>query len=599
MAGLTIGWEYLTGYAVATDIASRERVEWPPHPARVFMAMAAAWFETEPGDGASDEERREHEAEGAALRWLESLDEPELWLPPSCSERNRTCVKTYVPVNDKAGPAKGVLQSAVGLTRGKQPRSFPRLFVGDAPVHLHWPEAEGLAEHLEALKRVCAKVTRIGHSSSLVWMWAAEGEPRAADAYGPDGAESGLERWVPSDGVGQWHARRVSPGLLDALPGQTNIPRIEAFADLVWKIKDAECEAERAKKSGNTGSKRAANTALREAKQEYEHTFNEKYKKKSVSPPPLLRPRIGLWTGYRQDRGAVEPDLSHSHFDTDLLVLTQTRGPRLALVSTLGVCSALRKAVMSACPDPIPEWVSGHKSDGSASERQDGHMAIFPLAFVGHEHADGHLLGMALAFPRAVGQQERGRVLRPLFVDRYGEIGEVDLRMGRLGRVSLRPAEWDEPRRALQARCWTAAPDGACVWASVTPVVLDRFPKADRHKARGEWELEVRNLIGDACDRIGLPCPVEIDIDTTSWNLGSPRSICKQRRLRGERAQTVCFGGGFPVFPAKGTNGGPRPQVHVWLRFASPVIGPVLIGAGRYRGYGLCRPLMGVGEFAR
>jgi len=53
MPGLTIGWQYLTGYAVATDPSSRDRAEWPPHPARVFMALAAAWFETgeDPDEG--------------------------------------------------------------------------------------------------------------------------------------------------------------------------------------------------------------------------------------------------------------------------------------------------------------------------------------------------------------------------------------------------------------------------------------------------------------------------------------------------------------------------------------------------------------------
>ena len=30
MACLTIAWQYLTGNAVATDPASRDRVEWPP-----------------------------------------------------------------------------------------------------------------------------------------------------------------------------------------------------------------------------------------------------------------------------------------------------------------------------------------------------------------------------------------------------------------------------------------------------------------------------------------------------------------------------------------------------------------------------------------
>jgi CRISPR-associated protein Csb2 len=34
-------------------------------------------------------------------------------------------------------------------------------------------------------------------------------------------------------------------------------------------------------------------------------------------------------------------------------------------------------------------------------------------------------------------------------------------------------------------------------------------------------------------------------------------------------------------------------HTHAILIFSQPVIGPVLLGAGRYRGYGLCRPLHG------
>ena len=36
---LALGIRFLSGYAIATYPASRERPEWPPHPARVFMAM--------------------------------------------------------------------------------------------------------------------------------------------------------------------------------------------------------------------------------------------------------------------------------------------------------------------------------------------------------------------------------------------------------------------------------------------------------------------------------------------------------------------------------------------------------------------------------
>ena len=36
-----LGIDFITGVAVMTDTASREKAEWPPHPARVFSAMVA------------------------------------------------------------------------------------------------------------------------------------------------------------------------------------------------------------------------------------------------------------------------------------------------------------------------------------------------------------------------------------------------------------------------------------------------------------------------------------------------------------------------------------------------------------------------------
>ena len=40
-----LGIRYLMGCAVSSDM-TRQRWEFPPHPGRVFMAMAAAHFET-------------------------------------------------------------------------------------------------------------------------------------------------------------------------------------------------------------------------------------------------------------------------------------------------------------------------------------------------------------------------------------------------------------------------------------------------------------------------------------------------------------------------------------------------------------------------
>jgi CRISPR-associated protein Csb2 len=318
MPCLTIGWEYLTGYAVATDPSDRTRAEWPPHPARVFMAMAAAWFETAPRSDALGDMQPEHEAEGKALRWLETLDEPEMWLPHVEPHNERLMGNVFVPVNDKAGPAEATLQCVPSITRSKQPRMFPKCYVGDAPCFFHWPAVEGIGAHENALARLLAKVTRIGHSSSLVRMWLADTDELAG--------YPSLERWQRDESTPVVHCRRISQGTLDALPCQTQIPRIEKFADMVWHIEDAQLAASRAKASGDAGEKRASNQALKQAKTMYETEFGEKFSRSS-SPPPRLYPKTSLWSGYnRIDDARVEADMKGSHFDTDLLVLTQVDG---------------------------------------------------------------------------------------------------------------------------------------------------------------------------------------------------------------------------------------------------------------------------------
>ena len=596
MAELTLAWEYLTGYAVATDPASRERSEWPPHPARVFMAMAAAWFETSPGDDALARERDEHESEGEALRWLETLPEPQLYLPSAPAFTERSTPDVYVPVNDRAGPSAATLQCVPSLTRSKQPRTFPRRHVGHEACCLHWPEADGMEHHREALHRACGKVTRIGHSSSMVRMWLAD-TPSSADQAGE------LECWAPDDALAEAHCRWVAPGFLDNLPDQTRIAEIEAYAWMVWRVQDARSEAEQARLSGDAASKKAANKASKEADATYEQRYGKKLGKnirKSLTPPTRLRPKTGLWSGYRRvDSHNVPPTTAHSHFDTDLLILTHESGPALPVVSTLAVAKSLRGAVMHHSGiQPAPGWVSGHQPDNAPAEDEHGHMAILPLPFVGHEHADGHLLGMALAFPRegeGGDRRERGKVLGPLLLTEAGEPQTVDLQLGKLGVWRLCKRDPFENRRTLAPETWTAQPAGATVWASVTPVVLDKFPKADHSdpKQREAWEQGVRAILASACTRIGLPNPIHIDIDTTSWHRGSPRAVTKRRRLRGSPGQTrmhASLGDGFPDYPAKDTNA-PRPQVHVFLRFAEPVVGPILLGVGRYRGYGLFKPL--------
>src|SRR5680860_919402 len=120
---------YLMGWAMAAvDGAKKERAEWPPHPDRLFMALAAAWFET-----------GEEAAEGAALRWLENLPSPAIAASDATfrhASGGRRPTVSYTPVNDSQCGRKPPDDNSLhklkdaGLDllpehRSRQPRSFP------------------------------------------------------------------------------------------------------------------------------------------------------------------------------------------------------------------------------------------------------------------------------------------------------------------------------------------------------------------------------------------------------------------------------------------------------------------------------------------
>jgi CRISPR-associated protein Csb2 len=184
---LTFGIRYLTGFATASEADNSDTLEWPPHPGRVFLALAAAYFQT----GGSASER-------AALEWLETQDSPLIHAPDIQSRR---VVKQFVPVNDKAGPSKAMLQSAP-LARDRQPRTFARAWLEDDSVWLIWPEVEPPTAIREAFAALCAKVTRIGHSSSLVQMWL------------DDSSVARPPNWAPDEDRGVTRLRIATPGTL-------------------------------------------------------------------------------------------------------------------------------------------------------------------------------------------------------------------------------------------------------------------------------------------------------------------------------------------------------------------------------------------------
>ena len=504
-----LGVRYLRGVAVATDAGSYERAEWPPHPARIFMAMAAAHFET----GAEPAER-------SALEWLEAIGEPPRI---NCSDAlHRDVVTRFVPVNDRAGPSKAILQSAPGLTRDRAARTFPTVRPFDDAVFLIW-DADCPPAHARELERLCDKVSRIGHSSSLVQMWV---EPRPPEPV-----------WLPADESVSMRLRSISPGLLHYLEECANVEAIRAYAVLG---------------AAASGAKGPRGQQLRD---EIAARF-------PAGEPFSMRPRISTWQGYARTNVSEPPTVGASVWEPALIILSMTAlegcARHLDVVAALELTKRFHEAVLSRCPDPIPEYISGHSGD-SPTERP--HLAYLPLAVVGSPHADGLIRGLGIAVPRGLPSADRHIMLAAI-------AGVHELRLGGLGRWALHAENGDPPLVTLRARTWAGGRGGARTWATVTPAVFDRHPKA---RDRAAYEREIHAMIASACERIGLPAPESVVITPVSAHLGAPAAH------------------EFPRMRRK--DGSLRRHAHAIITFHEAVAGPVLLGAGRYRGYGLCRPL--------
>ena len=547
-----LGIDFITGVAVMTNTASREKAEWPPHPARIFMALVAAHYESKPllEDGHKAENAWSRER--AALEWLEGQGAPQMSWPEASP---RDVVKVYVPVNDARVPQnparvkESEMRAALGVMpdqRSRQERTLPTLHIGgEGPgrhVHLRWPKAEPTTEILAALTGLARKVTRIGHSSSLALVWVSEMENAPSPVYEPNAKATKTRRGV--------QLRIPAPGFLAELDQCFNAGEIDAFFDLSEAILT------------RTGA------AKNQAKAAFEERFDTAWSS-SISAPVRLRPSPGRTAHYSRVDEA-ETLIVPSSFDSELLVLTKQEGPVLGLESTAALTAALRGYLLQT-GEGKPEWFTGHSAPGLPST--GGHMALLPLAFVGAEHADGHILGLAVAFPRAIPVAERAACLLGRLFGLSGDDLEPELQMGNLGTWTLRREERSLPPLALRSETWC---DPSSVWASVTPVVLDRHPKHDQQTERVQWRDEVAVSIAQSCERQGLPKPELIDVDKTSWHRGAPRSRPGPS--------------GMPWLPGKeGT--APRQQVHVLIQFPCEVQGPLLLGAGRFRGYGLCKPL--------
>jgi CRISPR-associated protein Csb2 len=233
----------------------------------------------------------------------------------------------------------------------------------------------------------------------------------------------------------------------------------------------------------------------------------------------------------------------------EAMVVLRLLGRRLDGRHTARVAHAVRRALLARAGEPVAA-LHGHH-DGEVVQ-----VAFLGLLDVGHQHADGHLLGVALALPALVPSElavigralpGTGEVLEvtcgPLGIIRFERISPLDAST----RLGLRAARWTGPARR---------------WASVTPVVLDRYPGRG-----GDLEAEVRRAVA----HVRLPDARVVGVSRDPVVAGSPRfTPTDTLRRPGDRM---------------------IPYRHAVIEFAVPVRGPVVLGSMRHYGLGLCAPV--------
>jgi CRISPR-associated protein Csb2 len=258
-----------------------------------------------------------------------------------------------------------------------------------------------------------------------------------------------------------------------------------------------------------------------------------------------VQPPLGRVVGYE----TVKRD-PHTVFSPQAFVIAFESGPKLGLDSTLPLLRHFRDALLSRINNAAPTSLSGHDKDGRPGT--EPHLAFVPMGFVNSKYADGSLKGIALVLPRGMESGPRRRLQSAIE-------GAWQLHLGVLGSITVRLN--DEPLSDLESLRFSQYAAKSTVWASVTPIALDRHPKKKGPTAE--------SIVAESCVRIGLPAPVEVRLGTVSAVSGAPRA----QEFHGQSKQTEG-----------------RPLRHALLRFACPVRGPVLLGAGRFTGLGLCVP---------
>ena len=537
MFGIAV--QFLAGRYAASEHNDRDRAEWPPHPARLFSALVDAW-----ADNGQDE------TEARALRWLEVQPAPAITAPDA---GERSVMTVFVPVNDAITLGSHAEQAKVmgALDDLLEAEATLGVATGAPEIKKATRARDAKKNTYDAqLSRLTAKASVPATAEGTAVLPEARGrQPRTFPVALPHGPEV-VFTW-PDEPDSELNTA------LDTLCGR--VARLGHSSSMVG------CRVVDTATPPDWVPDEAGDTVLRVPLDGQLDRLVEAHTRHRGVDARLLPDRKQRYCR----PGAAARRSPAPHLGEDWLVFERTDGQPLPITQVCHVARALRGSLMTHAAEPIAPVITGHAPDGSRLEGP--HAAFVALPFVQHQHATGHLLGAAIVLPRDLPAEERQAVL--VAIGRWRRAGDMRLVFGRAGAwtVELRPAP---DKVGLSPATWCHA---ARTWLSVTPIALDANPgnlhSREPAVAAAAWE-RARQTVSRACERVGLPAPVSVAVGLSPVVTGSRPADH------------------FPPFPH--TQRGSRFRrvlVHAAVQFAEPVRGPVLLGAGRYLGLGLLRPV--------
>jgi CRISPR-associated protein Csb2 len=183
-------------------------------------------------------------------------------------------------------------------------------------------------------------------------------------------------------------------------------------------------------------------------------------------------------------------------------------------------------------------------------------------------------MGCALVLPRELARNDRELLLRLVAKwekERANERGHLTLAAGTLSSFIVRRVDVSA-KVALDPKRWCRA---STRFITATPIALDRNPgnlRSNRDGTANKAALKAQQSIGDACRRVVGDRPISVEVSFAPLLPGA-------QHVRDFRP--------WPGRPGRT----PRVHVHADIRFEERVHGPLLLGAGRFFGLGLCLPV--------